>query len=339
MARLRYAPRPAMPLLIAATMILSLMSGVDPAQAQGAAASSGGTFPAKPIRIIVPFAAGGPNDILARMVGQKLTEAWNRQVIVEPRPGGGTVIGTEAAARAAPDGYTLLMVSISHSVNQTLKTNLPFDMVRDFAPVIHLANSPNVLVTHPSLPAKSVRDLIALAKARPGQIAFASGGTGGGTHLAGELLRSMARIDVIHVPYKGAAPATVDLLSGQVSFMFVSVLPTLPHVNAGRMRAIAVSGTKRARILPQVPAVAETLPGFEADSWFGMFAPAGTPPDIIRKLNGELDRILRSPEIAERLARDATEPVGGSPEQFGRHFREAVSKWGKVIREAGIKIE
>ena len=307
------------------------------ARAQPASTGSGQAYPAKPIRVIVPFAPGGPNDILARMVGQKLTESWGQQLVVESRPGGGTVIGTEIAARSAPDGYTLLMVSVSHSVNPTLRGKLPFDVLRDFAPVIHLVNSPNLLVVHPSLPVKTVRELVALAKARPGHIAFASGGTGAMTHLAGELLRLTAKLDVIHVPYKGASPATVDLLSGQVSFMFVSILPTLPHVRSGRMRAIAVSGLKRSPILPQVPTVAETLPGFEASSWFGMFAPAGIPSDIVRKLNSEIDRILRAPEISERLARDGTEPVGGPPERFGEHFRAAMAKWGKVIRQAAIK--
>jgi tripartite-type tricarboxylate transporter receptor subunit TctC len=290
-------------------------------------------------RVIVPFAAGGPNDILARLIGQKLAESWGQPVLVEPRPGGGTVIGTEAAARSAPEGYTLLMVSVSQAVAPVLREKLPFDPLRDFTPVIRLANAPNGLVVHPSLPVKSVRELVALARARPGQIAFGSGGIGTMTHLAAELLRSSARLDVIHVPYKGASPALVDLLSGQTSFMFVSILPALPHVHSDRMRALAVSGAQRASTLPQVPAVAETLPGFEASAWFGLFAPAGTPPEIVGRLNAEIGRILRAPEIGEHLAREGTEAAGGSSEEFGRHFRAEMENRGKVVRAAGIKPE
>lgn len=312
-------------------MTLSLFTAIPQGFAQN--------FPVKPLRIVVPFAPGGPNDILARMMGQKLTESWGQQVIVENRPGGGTVIGTEAVARSAPDGYTLLMVSTSHAVNPSLKLKLPYDTLKDFAPVTQLVNSPNVLVTHPSVPVRTVRDLIHLAKARPGQIAYASGGTGAATHLAGEMLKSMAQVDLIHVPYKGAGPATVDLISGEVSFMFGTILPTLPHIKSGKLRAIAVSGPKRSSILPGIPAVAETLPGFDADSWYGIFAPAGTPTSVITKLNANRVRTLRTPEIAERLGQQATEPVGRSPEQFGTLFRSSIGKWGKVIKDAGIRVD
>lgn len=339
MPRDDHAVKPIARVVAALAIALSSLMCAQAVFAQAAATSSGQTYPAKPIRIVVPFTPGGPNDILARMMGQKLTESWGQQVIIDNRPGGGTVIGTEAVAHSAPDGYTLLMVSTSQAVNPSLRPKLPFDTLKDFSPLIQLVNSPNVLVTHPSVPVRTVRDLINLAKARPGQIAYASGGTGAATHLAGELLQSMAKVEFIHVPYRGASPATVDLISGQVSFMFGTIQPTLPHIKAGKLRAIAVSGLKRVPILPAVPPVAETLPGFDADSWYGIFVPAGTPAPVIAKLNAEMGRILHTPEIAERLRREGTEPVGGSPEQFGKLFRSAVVTWGKVIREAGIRLD
>jgi tripartite-type tricarboxylate transporter receptor subunit TctC len=294
-------------------------------------------YPAKPVRIIVPFAPQGPNDILARLVGQKLTEVWNHQVIVENRPGGGTIIGTEVAARAPADGYTLLMVSVSTAVNPSLRKSLPYDTLNDFTPVIRLASTPNVLVVHPSVPVHSVRDLLQLARSRPGEIAYASGGIGAGTHLAGELLSLMGGAKMTHVPYKGAAPATVDLLSGQVSWMFASILPTLPYIKAGRFRALAVSGSERSNVLPNVPAVAETLPGFEATSWFGLFAPAGTPRDIVTKLNGEIARLLKTPELREQLRNQGADPVADTPEAFAKHFKAEMAKWAKVVRAAGIE--
>lgn len=296
-------------------------------------------YPEKPVRIIVPFAPGGPNDILARVVGQKFTESWGRQVIIDNRAGGGTIIGSELAARATPDGYTLLMVSTSHAVNPSLVKKLPYDTLRDFAPVIRLTASPNVLVVNPSVPVLLVSELIALAKARPGEINYASGGTGTATHLAGELLCITAGARMTHIPYKGAAPATVDLLSGAVSWMFGTILPTLPYVKAGRLRAIAVSGAKRSPALPDVPTVAETLPGFEAESWYGIFAPAQTPREVIAKLNRESARILGTSEIREYLLREGAEPVGGTPEEFAAYFKSEIAKWARVIRDAGIKSE
>jgi len=308
------------------------------AAALGAAAPAS-SFPTRTIRIIVPFAPGGPNDILARLAAQRLSEAWSQQVIVDNRPGGGTVIGTELAARAAPDGYTLLMVSTSHAVNPGLQPKLPYDTLRDFAPVVQLVSSPNVLVTNPSLPVRTVAQLIALARARPDEIAYGSGGIGTATHLGGALLCLLAKVKMTHVPYKGDAPASIDLRSGQISWMFGTILPTLPHVKSGRMRAIAVSSTTRAPILPDVPAVAETVPNFEATSWYGMFVPAGTPPDIVAQLNAEIARIFNSAEMRERLAREGTESVGGTPEQFAEFFRTSMVKWARVIKEANIKLD
>ena len=318
--------------LLAGGCVLAAAIASGTADAQRAA-----TYPAKPIRIIVPFAPQGPNDILARLVGQKLTETWGQQVIVENRPGGGTVIGTEVAARAPADGYTLLMVSTSTAVNPTLKKSLPYDTLRDFTPVIRLAETPNVLASHPSLPATNIAGLLKLAKSKPGAITFASGGVGTSTHLGGEMLALMSGVKMTHVPYKGASPATVALLSGEVSWLLASILPTFPYLKSGRLRALAVSGERRSPALPGVPTISETVPGFAAVSWFGIFAPAGTPPDIVSKLNAEIARVLASPAIREQLELDGAEVIANTPEQFAAHFKGEIAKWGKVVERAGAK--
>ena len=297
------------------------------------------TFPLKPIRIIVPFTPGGPNDILARMIGQRYTAAWGQQTIVDNRPGGGTVIGTDIVARAPADGHTLLMVSTSHAANPSLMPKLPFDTLRDFVAVGQAVSSPNVLVVHPSVPAQTTGDLIAIAKSRPGLITFASGGSGAATHLAGELLKIMAGVEMTHIPYKGAGPATIDLISGQVTWMFGTILPTIPHVRAGKLRALAVSGKQRAAVLPEVPTVAEQVAGFEASSWYGVFAPAGTPADVIAKLNQEMARALTPAEVRQRLAAEGTEVVAGNPEEFMNLFRAEVAKWARVVKQAGIRLD
>lgn len=304
------------------------------AHAQGAA-----PYPARAIRIVVPFAPGGPNDILARTVGQKLGEAFGRQVLVDNRPGGGTVIGTELVAHAAPDGYTLLMASTSTAVNPSLMKKLPFDVVRDFAPVARLVASPNVLVSHPSLPVRAVGDLITLARAKPAQINYGSGGIGAATHLAGELLCIMGKVKMTHVPYSGAGPVTIDLLRGEVQWMFGTILPTLPQIRAGKLRAIAVSGAVRVAMLPDAPPVADTLAGFDATSWYGVFAPGKTPRDIVARLNAEMVRIMESREMRERMQQEGAVPVGGPPEEFAKFFQSEIVKWATVIREAGIRIQ
>jgi tripartite-type tricarboxylate transporter receptor subunit TctC len=296
-------------------------------------------YPVRPIRIVVPFAPGGPNDILARVIGQKLTEAWSHQTIVENRPGGGTVIGTEILAKSPPDGYTLLMVSTSHTTNPTLLRKLPFDTLRDLAPVILVASSPNVVVAHPSLPAKSVTELIAVARSRPDQVAYGSGGNGTSTHLAGAMLALMGGVRMIHVPYKGGGPATIDLLSGQITWMVGTILPSMPHIKSGRLRALAVTGTRRAPVLPGVPTVAESLPGFEAISWYGVAAQGATPKDVIAKLNQEIAKGLNTGDTRARLASEGADIVAGSPEEFGAFFRAEMEKWAKVIKAAGIKLE
>ena len=297
------------------------------------------TFPSKPIRIVVPFTPGGPNDILARMIGQRYTAVWGQQTLVDNRPGGGTVIGTDIVAKAPADGHTLLMVSTSHAANPSLMSKLPFDTLRDFVSVGQAVSSPNVLVVHPSVPARNTRELLDIAKARPGQITFASGGSGAATHLAGELLTILGGVEMTHIPYKGAGPATIDLISGQVTWMFGTILPTIPHVRAGKLRALAVSGKRRAEVLPEVPTVAEHVPGFEASSWYGVFAPAGTPAEVIIKLNQEMARALTPVEVRQRLAAEGTEVVAGNPEDFMQLFRAEAAKWARVIKQAGIRLE
>ncbi|MGH8700609.1 MAG: tripartite tricarboxylate transporter substrate binding protein [Burkholderiales bacterium] len=296
------------------------------------------SYPVKPIRIVVPFAPGGPNDILARVIGQKLTEAWGQQTIVDNRPGGGTVIGTELVAKSAPDGYTLLMVSTSHTSNPSLR-KMPYDPIRDLEPVILVASGPNVVLAHPSLPAKSVKELIAVAKARPDQVAYGSGGAGTSTHLSGAMVGLMGGVKMVHIPYKGAGPATIDLLSGQITWMVGTILPSMPHIRSGRLRALAVTGVKRSPVLPDVPPVADTLPGFEASSWYGVAATGGTPKEVTARLNQEIARVLNSADMRERLAHEGAEVAGGSPEQFGAFYRAEIAKWAAVIKKAGIRLD
>ena len=316
--------------VLAIAAALSAFAGIGMVNAQ--------TFPVKPIRIVVPFAPGGASDILARLVGQKLTEAWGQQVIVDNRPGGGTVIGTDIVARAAPDGYTLVIASTSTVTTPSLIPKLPYDPVRDLAPVIMLVSSPNVLVVHPSVPARSVGELIAVAKARPGEVAFGSGGNGTSPHLTGEILRLRAGVNMVHVPYKGAGPSTVALLSGEISWMFVAILPTLPHIQSGRLRAIAVGSARRASILPAVPSVADTLPGFDSSPWTGIAAPGATPREVISRLNQEIAKAFKAPDTRERLAQAGNHVVAGPPEEFDAFFRGEIEKWAKVIKEAGIRL-
>jgi tripartite-type tricarboxylate transporter receptor subunit TctC len=319
-----------------AVIVASLAS---PAAAQRQAADPAAGFPSRPIRLIVPFAPQGPNDLLARMVGARLTESWGQQVVVDNRPGGGTVIGTDLAMRAPADGYTMLMLSTSTAVNPSLRSSLPYDTLKDLQPLINLAVSPNILVSHPSVAAKSIAELLALAKAKPGEITYASGGTGAATHLAGELLANMGGVKMTHVPYKGANPATIDLLGGRVSWMFGTILPTLPHVNAGKLRALGISSLKRAPTLPDVPAIAETLPGFEAVSFYGIGLPAGAPAAVLAKLNAEIARIITMPETREQLRKQGAEAVGNSQAEFTAFFRGEMKKWAKVVKEAGIKAD
>jgi len=297
-------------------------------------------YPAKPVRIIAPSSPGSGVDIVSRLVGQKLGANLGQQVVVENRAGAGGNLGAEIAAKAAPDGYTLFMATPSHAINPALYRKLNYDSIRDFAPISLVMTGQYVLVAHPSLPAKSVKELIALARARPGQLNYASAGNGNATHLAGELLKSLARVDIVHVAYKGSGPALVDLISGQVHFMFPNLVNSLPHIAVGRLRALAVTGAKRATAAPQIPTLVEAgVPGYTVMSWYGMLAPAGTPQAVVARLNGELVKVLRSPDVKERLAGQGADPAGGSPEEFSAFLKEEIAKWGKVVRGAGISAE
>ena len=297
-------------------------------------------YPSKPVRVIAPSSPGSGVDIVSRLVAQKLGANLGQQVVVENRAGAGGNLGAEIAAKAAPDGYTLFMATPSHAINPALYRKLNYDSIRDFAPIGLVMTGQYVLVAHPSLPAKSVKELIALARAHPGQLNYASAGNGNATHLAGELLKSLARIDIVHVAYKGSGPALVDLISGQVHFMFPNLVNSLPHIAAGRLRALAVTGAKRAMAAPHIPTLIEAgVPGYTVMSWYGLLAPAGTPQAVVGRLNSELVKVLRSPDVKERLAGQGADPAGGSPEEFSAFLKEEIAKWGKVVRKAGISAD
>ena len=310
------------------------------------AASSAGTafaqsYPAKPVRVIVPFPPGGAADIVARAITQKLAEAWGSQVVVDNRAGAGGLIGAELAARAAPDGYTVLFASSSPmSINPNLTGKPPYQPLRDFAPIVLIGYSPNVIVVHPSLPARSMKELIALAKSRPGQLNYASNGAGTLSHLTGELLKLQAGINMVHVPYKGGAPAVIDTVAGQVS-MSVAAFPTVSaQMRAGRLRALAVTSKRRVQIAAELPTVAEAaLPGFESTQWWGAYGPAALPADIVARLNADIGAVLGSAEVKRRLAADAAEPGGGSPRDLAEYLKADYEKWGRVVREAKIRAD
>jgi tripartite-type tricarboxylate transporter receptor subunit TctC len=298
-------------------------------------------YPAKPIRFVVAFPPGGGTDIIARSIAQKLAERLAQQVVVDNRPGAGGNIGTDIVAKSAPDGYTLLMGSAGPlAINASLFAKMPFDPVRDLAPVTLAASTPNVLVVHPSLKAATVKELIALAKTKPGEINFASSGHGTPAHLAGELFNSMAGVKLVHVPYKGAAPALADLLGGQVQLMFSTMPPALPHVRDGKLRALAVTSLKRSPAAPELPTVDEiALPGFEANTWHGVVLPAGASAAIIARLNREIVAILHLPDVVERLSSQGAEAVGSTPEEFAAYIKSETVKWARVVRESGAKAE
>jgi tripartite-type tricarboxylate transporter receptor subunit TctC len=304
-------------------------------------AASAQTYPTRPIRLVVPFPAGGTTDILARAVAQKLTDAWGQSVVVDNRPGAGGNIGSELVAKAAPDGYTLLMGTVgTHAINPSLYSHMPYDHVKDFAPVILVAGVPNVLVVNPSLPVNSVQELIAYAKANPGKLNFASSGSGTSIHLSGELFKVLTGVQITHVPYKGSAPALTDLMGGQVQLMFDNLPSSLGFIKAGKLRALAVTSTARAAALPDVPTMQEAgVPGFEASSWFGVLAPAGTPRDIVTKLDAEIAKWLATSEAREKLAAQGAIAAGGSPEDFARHIAAETTKWAKVVKASGAKVD
>jgi len=298
-------------------------------------------YPAKPIRIIVPSPPGDGSDLMARAIGDKLALAWNTPVVVDNRMGAGGRVGAEAAAKAAPDGYTLIMGNAgSHGINAALYADLPYDIERDFAPITQVMRAPNVLVVSPALPAANVRELIALFKANPGKYSYGSGGNGSSAHLSAELFKSMAGVDVVHVPYKGASPALTDVIAGRVAMFIGNLPPAMPHIKSGNVRALAVTTAQRSALVPDIPTLAESgLPGFETVAWFGLFAPAGTPKPILDKLQAEVARIVREPEIRERMTALGGEPVGNSPEAFAAIVKGDVAKWKKVVKDANVHVD
>jgi tripartite-type tricarboxylate transporter receptor subunit TctC len=307
----------------------------------GIAGANAQSYPARPIRIVVPFPPGGIADLFARVIGQKFGETWGQPGVVENRPGAGGNIGAEIVAKSAPDGYTLVTGSIgTHAVNVSLFSKLPYDPIRDFAPVSLIMEAEGLLVVHPSVPVRTVKELIALAKARPGQLAYASAGYGTAAHLSGELFKSMAKVDLVHVPYKGNVPAITDLIAGQTSLLFATMPTVLPQVQAGRLKALAVTSSTRSPVTPQLPTIAEAaLPGFSVTNWIGFFAPAGTPREVVLKLNGEVARIMQAPDIQKRLVAEGAKFTPWTPDQFAAFVKSELAKWAKVVKEAGIRVD
>ncbi len=297
-------------------------------------------YPTRPVRFVVPYVPGGGVDFVGRTLAQKLSESWAHPVIVDNRPGGGTNIGSELVARSTPDGHTLLVGGVPNTANMSLYKKLSYDVVKDFAPVILLDTAPNVLAVHPSVPARSVRELIALAKTRRGALTYASAGIGSSNHLSGELFRTMAGVDIVHVPYRGGGAAVTDLIAGQISMYFGTTPSTMPHVRTGRLRALGVTTAKRTPAAPEVPTISESgLPGYEQSAWHGLLAPAGTPEAIITKLHAEVARALRSPDVAERFAAQGIDVIGSSPAEFAAFIKQDVAKYEKLVKTAGIRID
>src|SRR5882672_7077057 len=297
-------------------------------------------YPDKPVRIVVPFAPGGSTDVLARIVGQKLGERWGQPVFVENRAGAGGNIGADQIAKSAPDGYSLLLGGVPQAISASLYAKLPYDLAKDLTAIAEIASFPSAIVLHPSLPAHSVTELIALARARPGQLSFGSAGNGSPNHLALELFKTMAGVDMAHIPYKGSGQLIGDLVAGQVQLASMGTPVALPHVQSGKLRAIAVTGAARSSLLPQVPTVSEAgLPGFDVTSWYGVFGPAGLPAGIVAKLNLEIGSAVTAPEVRERLAALGAEPSVKAPEEFSRYVRQEIAKWAKVVKDSGAKAE
>ena len=303
--------------------------------------ASAADYPSRPIHLIVPFAAGGGNDTVARLVGQGLTAELGQPVVIDNRPGAGGVVGAEAAAHAAPDGYTLFLGGVgSHAINPSLHEHLGYDPVKDFTPISLIASAPLVLVVHPSVPATSVHELVALAKAKPGALNYASNGNGSSSHLAAVMFASTAGVDLVHVPYKGLAPALGDLLSGQVQLMFSSVVAILPHVKAGKLRALAVSSKERLSLLSDLPTVSEAgVPNYQTSSWYGILAPAGTPPDAVARLNAAIVKVVAQPHVRQALAQEGAEPVSSTPAAFGAFIQSERERLGEVIRTAKVPMQ
>lgn len=321
--------------------LLGALAFLIGAATSASALAQASSYPNKPIRIIVPFAVGGIADTFGRVIGIKLTEAWGQPVIIENRTGAGGNIGAELVAKSAPDGYTLVMGNNgTHAVNVNLFKSIPFDPIKDFIPIAHVLEAEGLLVVNPAIKANSVREIVEMARAQPGKLSYASGGLGTTSHLAGELFKSTAKVDIVHVPYKGNSPAIADLLSGQTQLSFATMPTVLPHVKAGKLRAIASIGLARTVALPDVPTVAESgLPGFEVSNWIGLFAPVGTPPEIVAKLNAEVQKIMRSADVQKRLESEGARFIPTTPAQFASFQRDELAKWAKIIKDANIKAE
>jgi len=298
-------------------------------------------YPSKPIRMIVPSAPGSGPDIMARAIGQKLTEALGQAIVIDDKPGAGGIIGSEAAAKAPPDGYTLIMSNAgAHTVNPSLYAKLPYDPVKDFAPVTLVALAPNILIVHPTLPVRNVKELIALAKAKPGELTFGSGGNGSTAHLSGEMFKTMAGINIVHIPFKGSPAAVIGVIAGQIALAIPNIPPALPHVRSGKLKALAVTTAKRAAGVPDLPTVAESgLPGYEATAWFGVLAPAATPPQIIARLNAAIVKIAHAREMQDRLTAEGADAVGNTPEQFAQIIKNDIAKWAKVVKASGARAD
>jgi len=298
-------------------------------------------YPSKPIRLVAPSTPGDAPDVIARLIADKLSPVLGQPVVVENKPGAGGVVGSDAVAKAAPDGYTLIMGNAgSHGINAAVYANLPYDIQRDFAPVSQVAVAPNVMVINPSVPATSVAEFIAYAKTQPGKLSYASGGNGSSAHMSMELFKSMAGIDLQHIPYKGSSPALTDLVGGQVAVFIGNMPPTVPLVKAGKLRALAVTTKTRSALMPELPTIAESgLPGYETVAWFGVLAPAGTPPDVVNRLSQEIGRIARSPDVRDKLLAMGAEPVGGTPEEFKTVIDRDIAKWKPLAQKVGIKVD
>ena len=298
------------------------------------------TWPTKPVKIVVPFGPGGPADVYARIVAQGLTETFKQQFIIENKPGAGALIGTEVVAKSAPDGYTLLMMSNTHTVNETLFAKRPYDLMRDLIPVAPVNSSDLVMVVHPSVPAKTLQEFVALAKAQPGRLSYASSGPGTPYHMAGELFKSMSGTDILHIPHKGSAEARNDVMGGHVQMMFDAVTAMKGAIDAGEVRALATTGLQRSSVMPNLPTVNESgVPGYEATIWLGIMAPKGTPQEIVDRLNAEIGKIIAKPEIHDAWARQGAVPMTMTPDQFGAFLKQDIDKWAKVIKTAGIAIQ
>ena len=306
----------------------------------GATCAVAATYPDKPVRMVVPFPPGGGTDVVARAIALKLSEQWGQSVVVDNRPGAASMVGTEMLARAVPDGYTLGFVSMSHTINPSIYKKLPFDPIADFSPVVLAATAPNVLVVSPGVGAKSVAELVQIAKSRPGKLNFPSSGNGGVSHLSMEMFRYAAGIDIVHVPYRGAGPALTALLANETQLMMATTPVALPQMKAGRLIALATTGLKRSSLAPEIPTVAEAgYPGFEADTWYGMLAPAKVPPALVNQANAAVTKMLTQADFKERLAHEGAQPAGGTPAQFAAHIKSDIEKWAKIVRMAKVKIE